>query len=163
MQLYSPRLVQNPSVKQRIRCKNGQPPLVANPSRGCSVDSDALKISLRPMVFLRVPLTAFLSSEWSYSNFNDVFDDEFLEIVKVQDEENYNCSTRVGSVHRVSRKEMQLFASVCASILIRGGGCGGTTVVVAAVLAARSSVRVGPQPQRTRPKCIFACVSCDSS
>lgn len=33
MQLYSPRLVQNPSVKQRIRCKNGQQPLVANPSR----------------------------------------------------------------------------------------------------------------------------------
>lgn len=33
MQLYSPRLVQNPSVKQRIRCKNSQPPLAANLSR----------------------------------------------------------------------------------------------------------------------------------
>lgn len=159
MQLYSPRLVQNPSVKQRTLCKNGQPPLVANPLRGSSVYSDALKISLRPAVFLRIPLTAFLFAEWSYSNFSDVFDDGSSEIVRVYDDEDRNGSTRVGSVCRVARKEMQLFASVCASILIRGGG-GGSTAVVAAVLAARSSVRVGPQPtpQRTRPKCIFACV-----
>lgn len=107
------------------------------------------------------------------------------------DDENRGCrALRVGTLCRTAKKEMQLLASVCASILIRGsgggggsggnsGGGGGATVAaaavvavaaaaeavavvaVAAVLATRPSVRVGPQPtpRRTRPRCIFACVS----
>lgn len=60
MQFHHPRLVQNPSVKQRIYIEDGQPPLVANPSSSTQVHSSVLKISLQWVTFLRVSLATSL-------------------------------------------------------------------------------------------------------